>query len=246
MAHYTIVMPTYNEAENIKEMIPQLLKIFDEHKIDGRILIVDDSSPDGTADIVEQFEKTDKRVVLFLRTKKEGLGAAYRAGFKKALELGTDFIFEMDADFSHDPEMIPIMVESSKHRDVVIGSRKVKGGKVVNWGIHRKFISNGANMFTHLLLRLKTHDVTSGFRTIDTKALRKLDLDKIGTEGYAFQIELLHTLERSLKCSVTEVPIVFVDRTRGKSKLGMKDIMEFFAYVILLFIKGTKHIVKKE
>ncbi|MHA1166604.1 MAG: polyprenol monophosphomannose synthase [Candidatus Hodarchaeales archaeon] len=238
-----LCIPTYKEKENVSRLIPKIIDVFESHKIDGFILIIDDNSPDGTQDVVRDFAKNDARVILFPRKEKQGLGTAYRAGFKRALKTEATIIFEMDADFSHDPEIIPVMVEKISHdgKDFVVGSRKVKGGNVVGWGIHRHLVSTGANLFTHLILRLKTKDCTSGFRAIRRDLLERIDFGKIDTEGYAFQIELLFICEKYFKTSIDEVPIIFRDRKYGKSKLGFGDIKEFFIQVLRLLFKGKDY-----
>lgn len=221
-------------------LIPKILQIFDEQNTNGVILVIDDSSPDGTAKIVKKWMETDERVQLLSRLKKTGLGSAYRAGFRKALELKADVIFEMDSDFSHDPKMIPTMLQSLEQSDLVVGSRKVGKGGVSGWGFRRRLVSWGANVITHFLLGLKTRDVTGGFRAIRANVLQGLDLENMKTEGYAFQLELLYYIERIARKKVIEVPILFTDRVRGQSKLGIGDIMEFAAQVLLLFFRRGK------
>ncbi|MHA2370803.1 MAG: polyprenol monophosphomannose synthase [Candidatus Hodarchaeales archaeon] len=236
-AKVVLCIPTYNERENINRLIPIILGILDEYNINGLILVIDDNSPDGTSKIVQEWIQRDHRVQILSRPKKTGLGSAYRAGFRKALDLEADVIFEMDSDFSHDPQMIPAMLQSLRNSELVVGSRKVEKGGILGWGFRRTMVSWGANMITHVLLRLRTRDVTSGFRAIRATALREIDLERMKTEGYAFQIELLYLIERVGRKRVTEVPIVFVDRVRGQSKLGMKDIIEFAAQVFRLFLR---------
>ena len=224
-----LVIPTYNEKENIEKLIT---KIFALNISELEILVVYDNSPDGTADIVEQLSEKYP-LHLLKREGKLGLGSAYIAGFKKALSLGADYIFEMDADFSHDPDDIPRMLESAQDADLVIGSRKIKGGKVIGWGWTRKFMSNGAMMFSRLLLGLKARDVTAGFRCFRRDVLHALDLDAIKSNGYAFQEELLYRTQKA-GFKITEIPVTFVDRQEGKSKLSKKDIIEFFIVMIKL------------
>lgn len=245
-----LCIPTYREKENVIILIPQILAVFEKYKIEGYILIVDDNSPDGTQEIVRDFAKKDTRVILFPRKEKQGLGTAYRAGFKRALQTDAAIIFEMDADFSHDPETIPVMISkiTQDGKDFVVGSRKVKGGNVAGWGIHRHLVSTGANLFTRSILRLKTKDCTSGFRAIRRKLLERIDFENIDTEGYAFQIELLFICERYFETNIDEVPIIFRDRKYGKSKLGFGDIKEFFIQVLRLLFKGKdyrKRLIKR-
>ena len=224
-----IVIPTYNEEENISRLIK---RIFSLGVKDLKIIVVDDNSPDGTAEEVKQLENIFP-VYLIGRKGKLGIGSAYIAGFKKALELGADFIFEMDADFSHDPEDIPRILEAMGGADMVIGSRKVRGGKVVGWGLRRKFMSNGAMWFSRLLLGLKVKDVTAGFRCFRRRVLESLDLDKIRSNGYAFQEELLYRIQKA-GFKIVEIPVTFVDRREGVSKLGFRDIIEFFIVIFKL------------
>ncbi len=234
-----LCIPTYKERDNIDRLIPRILKIFSENAIDGFILVIDDNSPDGTADIVKMWMNKDQRVKLLSRTKKAGLGSAYRAGFQKAKEYGADIIFEMDADFSHDPNMIPIFLQKIQSADLVIGSRKVgQGGGVTDWSFTRRLISWGANTMTHVFLGLKTKDITSGYRAIRTKVLDSVDLGSMKTEGYAFQLELLYLIERIARKRVVEIPIIFTDRRIGQSKLGISDILEFALQVFrLMFVR---------
>lgn len=224
-----IVIPTYNEAGNIGKL---LKAIFAENISDLEVLVVDDNSPDGTAEKVTQLTSVYP-VHLEKRSGKLGLGSAYIHGFKKALSLGADYIFEMDADFSHDPDDIPRLLQVMEIADLAIGSRKILGGKVVGWGMLRKFMSNGAMWFSRFVLRLKTKDVTAGFRCFRRNVLESINIETIKSNGYAFQEELLYrTEQRGFR--VIEVPVVFVDRQEGKSKLSRKDIVEFFVQVLRL------------
>ena len=167
---------------------------------------------------------------LITRKGKLGLGSAYIAGFKKALSLGADYIFEMDADFSHNPDDIPRMLSVAQNADLVIGSRKIAGGKIIGWGWWRKFMSNGAMWLSRLLLRLKVRDVTSGFRCFKRRVLETIPLDEIKSNGYAFQEEMLYRTQKT-GFTISEIPVTFIDRQEGKSKLSKKDIFEFF-YII--------------
>ena len=242
MSTFTICMPTYNEKENIDKLIPILLEIFDKNNLEGSILVIDDNSPDGTAEVVKEWKNKDSRVNLLLRKEKEGLGKAYIAGFQEAFKTNPDLIFEMDADHSHDPQVIPAMVKLliDEEKDFVVGSRKIKGGGNPDWPISRKIISSGANFYTRTLLRLKVHDVTSGYRVFRSELLKKIKLDEIDSSGYAFQIEMAYIVEKLLKAQVGEVPIVFYDRKVGKSKLGSGDIISFWVQVLKLFFFGWR------
>ncbi|MHA2364771.1 MAG: polyprenol monophosphomannose synthase [Candidatus Hodarchaeales archaeon] len=242
MTEFIICLPTYNEKENLETLIPELLDIFNEHNLDGNILVIDDNSPDRTAEVARTWNKKDSRVQLLFRNQKEGLGKAYVAGFKEALKLNPKYIFEMDADHSHNPKIIPDMLLKLKNENctLVVGSRKIEGGATENWGIHRQIVSSGANFYTRLLLRLKIHDVTSGYRAYHRDILKQIKLDEVDAGGYAFQIEMVYLTEKLLKAKVGEVPIVFVDRKIGKSKLGFKDILEFWLQVMKLWLFGWR------
>ncbi len=213
-----ICIPTYNEAENIKKI---LLTIFDLKLKDVDILVIDDNSPDGTSQIVKKIAKNNKgnKVFVLDRKKKEGLGKAYVAGFKWALDGKYQRIISMDADFSHDPKYLPIMLEKSKDYDLVIGSRYIKGGKIVGWQWHRYVNSYGANFFTRLILLLKPKDATAGFKCYSSDFLNSINLDKIIAGGYAFQVEMVN-LAQEEDCKITEFPITFVDRQVGESKIS--------------------------
>ncbi|HAO52449.1 TPA: dolichyl-phosphate beta-D-mannosyltransferase [Candidatus Magasanikbacteria bacterium] len=227
-----IVIPTYNEKENIEKLIN---KIFALNIIGLEILVVDDNSPDGTAQVVKNLQSKYPLHILE-RASKLGLGSAYIAGFKKALELQADRIFEMDADFSHDPDDLPAILESAKNYDLVIGSRKIAGGKIIGWGFTRKFMSNGAMWLSRILLGLKAKDVTAGFRCFNSQVLKTLNLDEIKSNGYAFQEELLYKTQKA-GFTITEIPVTFIDRREGKSKLSKKDIIEFFLIILKLRFK---------
>jgi len=225
-----IVIPTYNEAENIAKLINQIFSL----NITGlEILVVDDNSPDGTSQIVSELGTKNSELHLITRPGKLGLGSAYTAGFTEALKMGADFIFEMDADFSHDPKDIPKMLEAIKNSDLVIGSRKIVGGSIIGWNWWRKLMSNGAMWLSRLLLSLKPLDVTAGFRCFRKQVLEKIDLKKITSNGYAFQEELLYRTQMA-GFRITEIPVTFVDRQFGKSKLNKKDVWEFFITIFKL------------
>ncbi|MEJ5287564.1 MAG: Dolichol-phosphate mannosyltransferase [Candidatus Kapaibacterium sp.] len=216
-----IVIPTYNESENIEKLIKKIFSIAPEINI----LIVDDNSPDGTANIVEQLMKSDSRLHLIKRTGKLGLGTAYIEGFKYALSKDFEVIFEMDADFSHNPEDIPRFLEAIEDADLVIGSRYLTGVNVINWPLKRLILSYFANFYTRVITGMPVKDATGGFKCFRASALRQIDLDKVKTNGYGFQIEMnFRFWAKGLR--IKEIPIVFVDRMNGVSKMNKKIILE--------------------
>jgi dolichol-phosphate mannosyltransferase len=217
-----IIIPTYNEAENIEFIIS---KIVDLNIPNLSVLVVDDNSPDETGKIVENICKEDSRVHLIQRAGKLGLGTAYVEGFKFAIEKGFDYIFEMDADLSHDPAEIPKFLEKVKTCDLVIGSRYVAGVNVINWPLSRLLLSLGANLYTRIVTGLPIKDCTSGFKCFRREVLENIDLDKISSDGYSFQIELNYKVWKK-NFKICEIPIIFVDRTKGDSKMTKKVMRE--------------------
>lgn len=224
-----LVIPTYNEKENIEKL---LRLIFLLGIANLSVIVVDDASPDGTANIVKKLQKKFP-IHLIERKGKLGLGSAYITGFHSALEQHATYIFEMDADLSHDPDDISKLIGAMKHADLAIGSRKIPGGKIIGWSWTRKFMSAGAMWLSKLLLGLKASDVTSGFRCYHRSVLEKIDLSTIRSNGYAFQEELLYRTQKK-GFRIIEVPVTFVDRQEGKSKLSKKDIIDFFLTMIRL------------
>jgi dolichol-phosphate mannosyltransferase len=216
-----VVIPTYNEKENIVELIKKILSV---RKITD-ILVIDDNSPDGTGEIVEKISKTNKRVNCIRRSGKMGLGSAYVTGFKYALKKNYDYVFEMDADFSHNPEMIPLFLDRMRLYDVVIGSRYYKGISVINWSLRRLALSLLASFYVRIILGLPLNDNTAGYKCFSAKVLRSIDLDKVKSDGYSFQIEMNYKAFRN-GFRLGELPIVFVDRHSGTSKMDGKIIME--------------------
>lgn len=226
-----IVIPTYNEKENLENLIIEIFK----HDLDLGVVIVDDNSPDGTGKIADELAK-DYPVYVVHRAKKSGLGTAYRAGFKKALELGADLVYEMDADFSHDPSVIPEFIKQINNGyQVVVGSRRIKGGEIIGWNWFRHFESSGAMWFSRVILGLKTKDVTSGFKCYTRPATEYLLEQGVGikSSGYAFQEETIYRLEK-VNYRIKEIPITFKDRELGQSKLSFKDIFNFFTTIFRL------------
>jgi dolichol-phosphate mannosyltransferase len=221
MSETLIVVPTYNEGQNIERLISMLLEIGPE----VGVLVVDDNSPDGTAEKVEAIAASNPRVSLHRRPGKMGLGSAYIEGFKKALEGDARLVVQMDADFSHDPKHIPGLLTAAGKYDVAIGSRYVKGVNVVNWPIQRLLLSYFANVYTRVITGLPVHDATSGFKCFRRKVLESIELDRIISDGYCFQIETnLRAWRRGF--TIGEVPIVFVDRHSGTSKMSRRIVWE--------------------
>ena len=217
-----VIIPTYNERENIGEMLGRLLDL--PCRVD--VLVVDDGSPDGTAALVRSVMAGEPRVHLLERPRKLGLGSAYRDGFRYALEHGAEYVFEMDADFSHDPAVIPRFLEAAADADLVLGSRYL-GGKVtvVNWPLDRLILSYTANLYTRVVTGLPVADATGGFKCFRRRALEAIRLDRVTSDGYSFQIEM------SFKCwkrgmRIREIPIVFVDRRAGVSKMNRRIVWE--------------------
>ena len=221
MADTAIVVPTYNERQNIERLISAILEAGPEISV----LIVDDNSPDGTAALVEAIASKNPRVRLLKRPGKMGLGSAYIAGFRDALEHGAEIVVQMDAAFSHDPRHIPDFLEAIKTSDLVVGSRYMNGVNVVNWPIQRLLLSYFANVYTRVITGLPVHDATSGFKCFRRKVLETIDLDGIISDGYCFQIEMtFRSWRKGFK--VAEIPIVFVERRSGASKMSKHIIWE--------------------
>ena len=217
-----IVIPTYNEANNIRQLIDEIAALRIQN-LD--ILVMDDSSPDGTAEMVRESQKEHANLKLIVREKKGGLGSAYVSGFREALNHGYDFIFEMDADFSHDPKEIPNFLKAVQEYDLVIGSRYIQGVNVINWPLSRLILSYGANLYTRLITGLNVKDCTSGFKCFRRTVLEGIDLDRIFSDGYSFQIEInFKAWKKGFR--IKEIPIVFVDRVIGTSKMSRKIIHE--------------------
>lgn len=216
-----VIIPTYNESDNILKTIELVFQF--APKVD--VLVVDDNSPDKTGDLVKKLMKTKKRVSLLAREKKEGLGTAYVAGFKWALKRDYDRILEMDADLSHDPAEIPNFLEASKDADVVVGSRYLNGANVVHWPIRRLLLSYGANIYARIITGIPLNDTTSGFKCFNRKVLEAVDLDAVHSGGYSFQLEMnFRAWCKGFK--VVEIPIIFVDRTLGRSKMNFSIMVE--------------------
>jgi len=217
-----IIIPTFNEKENIEPIIRQVLEVGSGVKV----LVVDDNSPDGTGDIVDRLIESEPRIHVLHRSGKQGLGRAYVAGFKKAIEMGVDRVVQMDADFSHNPSYLPDMLKASDKYDVVIGSRYMNGNiSVVNWSLSRLMLSYFANIYARWVTGLPIFDVTGGFKVIRTEVLRNINLDNISSNGYAFQIEINYIFNKK-GFSITEIPIIFTDREGGVSKMSRRIMLE--------------------
>ncbi|MGL4388981.1 MAG: polyprenol monophosphomannose synthase [Brevinema sp.] len=227
-----VIVPTYNEAGNIERLIPQVLELT---SLD--ILVVDDGSPDGTPNIVKEFSEFGTRIFMLERDKKEGLGRAYIAGFKKAMEMDCDFVIQMDADLSHNPHSLKDFVDHLESgTKVVVGSRYVGGVRVLDWDVKRLFLSICANVYAQWTTGVPCYDLTGGFNAYHKDVLNKILLDKITSKGYMFQIEMKSTAF-SAGFDLAEVPILFVDRTIGETKLKGSIIYEAIIGCIMLRIK---------
>jgi dolichol-phosphate mannosyltransferase len=220
-----LILPTYDEAENIEAMVEAALPQLASTGLPHTILVVDDGSPDGTGVIAERLSSQLAPVEVLHRTRKEGLGRAYLAGFERALADGADLIMEMDADFSHDPADLPRMIAAAKTSDLVLGSRYVCGGGVTNWGVVRRALSWGGSTYARILLGVPVRDLTGGFKCFNRRVLDTIGLAGVHADGYGFQIELTY---RAIKAgfSVTEVPIYFRERRVGQSKMNARIALE--------------------
>jgi len=234
-----VIIPTYNELENMPRLLPEVLSKHDEINV----LIVDDNSPDGTAAFVENEIKNNDRIHLIKRSSKQGLGTAYIAGFKYALQKNFELIFEMDADFSHDPNEIPRFLEEIQDSDLVLGSRYKNGVNVINWPMRRLLLSWFANLYTRFITGMPVHDATGGFKCFRRKVLEAIDLNQVTSNGYAFQIEMNFKAWKK-GFAVKEIPIIFVDRMKGESKMSRKIVREAVTMVWKLRIKSIFGMLK--
>ena len=230
-----VIIPTFNELENIQELIPDILNRYKNLDLD--VLIVDDNSPDGTGKFVEELSGKESRVKLITRAGKLGLGSAYIEGFRYALKNNYDYIFEMDADYSHSPKEIKNFIKAVKKYDLVLGSRYVKGVNVVNWPMKRLLLSFFANHYTRVITGLPVFDATGGFKCFRRKVLESIDLNKIKSNGYTFQIEMTFKAWKK-GFSIGEIPIIFIDRTAGQSKMSRKIVREAIFMVWKLRIRS--------
>jgi dolichol-phosphate mannosyltransferase len=236
MADILVIVPTYNERDNLEELVSRVHAQLPA----ADLLVVDDASPDGTGQLADDIARRDPQVKVLHRQGKLGLGTAYVAGFKYALAQKYEHIFEMDCDFSHDPKYLPtLLAESHRGADLVLGSRYVSGGGTENWGPLRKFISRGGSLYARTILGVSVHDLTGGFKCFRRRVLESIDLDHVNAQGYGFQIEMTY---RALKHGfrVVEVPIIFVDRRVGQSKMSRRIFVEAITLVWKLRLGGVR------
>ena len=227
-----VIIPTYNESQNIGNLI----NVIDSLDIDLDFLIIDDNSPDRTYDIVKEIMKENSRVNLIVQDKKAGLGTAYKKGFNWAIVNDYDKIIQIDADMSHDPNSIPQLIKESQHNDLIIGSRYIKGVNVVNWPMSRLLLSYFANIYVKILTWMPVNDSTSGYKCISIEVLKSIDLSKVQSQGYSFQIEI-NFLAYVKGFKIKEIPIIFHDRTVGESKMSKSIILEAIFMVPRLALK---------
>ncbi len=225
-----VCLPTYNERENLEPMLRALADVL---PTDGRVLVIDDNSPDGTGQLADELAAKLSFVDVLHRPGKEGLGRAYLAAFERALADGAELVLQIDCDFSHDPRDVPRLLEAAESADVVLGSRYVEGGRVENWGALRRFVSSGGSLYARVWLGVGIRDLTGGFKCYRRSVLEGIDLDAVGSTGYAFQIE---TTYRALRAGfrVVEIPITFADRETGTSKMSKRIFLEAVWKVPLL------------
>ncbi len=230
-----VVIPTYNEVDNVRDITDRVRAAVPY----AEILIVDDASPDGTGEVADQLATADSHLHVLHRAGKQGLGAAYVAGFGWAREHGFDVVVEMDADGSHAPEELPRLLEALRTADVVLGSRWVPGGRVVNWPWRRKVLSQGGNLYTRLALSMPVRDATGGYRAYRTPVLDKIDLDSVASQGYCFQVDLAWRAHQH-RLRVVEVPITFTERQRGDSKMSSSIVREALWRVTLWGVQSRR------
>jgi dolichol-phosphate mannosyltransferase len=220
-----VVLPTYNERENLRPVVAGVRESLARAAADHTLLVVDDSSPDGTGELADELAAGDPAVRVLHRPRKQGLGLAYVAGFRLALAEGAALVIEMDADLSHDPAHLPAMIEAARAADLVLGSRYVAGGAVRNWGATRRLVSRGGCWYARVVLGLEVRDLTGGFKCFRREVLEAIDLDRVRSQGYAFQVELTYRAIQS-GFRVKEIPITFTDRRVGQSKMSKRIVLE--------------------
>jgi dolichol-phosphate mannosyltransferase len=234
-----ICLPTYNERDNVGPMVRALANVIAERSLDANVLVIDDASPDGTGELADRLAREHEWLSVLHRERKEGLGPAYVAGFRRALADGAELIIEMDCDFSHDPLDVPRLVEATRNADLVVGSRYVAGGGTRNWGPLRRAVSRGGSVYARVVLGVPVQDLTSGFKCFRRDVLEAIPLERIGTKGYAFQIE---TTFRALQARfrVVEIPITFTDRETGGSKMTRGIVLEAIVKVPSLRVAAAR------
>jgi dolichol-phosphate mannosyltransferase len=235
MPRAILCLPTYNERENLEAMIEALGAVLDTER--DAVLVIDDGSPDGTGEIADRLASEHPWVSVLHRTSKEGIGPAYVAGFRKALAEGAELVLEMDCDFSHDPSDVPRLIAASGNADLVLGSRYAPGGGTANWGLLRRIVSRGGCLYAQILLGMRVRDLTGGFKCFRRAALEAIDLDALSAHGYAFQIETTYRIHRA-GLRIQEVPITFVERRAGSSKMTGSIVAEAMWKVPLLRIRA--------
>lgn len=235
MPRAVLCLPTYNERENLEPMIAALGAALDTSQ--DRVLVIDDSSPDGTGEIADQLAAEHSWVSVLHRATKEGIGPAYVAGFRQALAEGAEFVLEMDCDFSHDPTDVPRLIAAAEGADLVLGSRYTPGGGTANWGLVRRFVSRGGCLYAQVILGMRVRDLTGGFKCFRRQTLEAIDLDALSAHGYAFQIETTYRAKRA-GFRIREVPITFVERRAGASKMTGSIVAEAMWRVPLLRLRA--------
>jgi dolichol-phosphate mannosyltransferase len=228
-----VVVPTYNERENLPRMAQRLLAL----PVGVDLLVVDDNSPDGTGQLADELAARHPTIHVLHRTEKNGLGRAYIAGFKWALARSYEFIFEMDGDFSHNPDDIPVLLDAARDADLVLGSRYINGIRIINWPLSRLMLSKGAAKYVQLVTGMPFTDPTGGYKCFRRRALESIPLDAVRSNGYSFQIELTHQLWRQ-GMKIVEVPIIFTERVRGHSKMSGHIVREAFFMVWRLWLQN--------
>lgn len=233
MNNTLVVVPTFNERENLPPLVQKVLAL--PTPVD--LLIVDDNSPDGTGKMADEIASRESRIHVLHRTEKNGLGRAYIAGFKFAMDQGYEFIFEMDGDLSHNPDDIPMFLEAARNADLVLGSRYLNGIRIINWPLSRLMLSKGAAKYVQVITGMPFTDPTGGYKCFRRRALKAINLDAVDSNGYSFQIEMTHKLWRQ-GMKVVEVPIIFTDRFQGRSKMTGNIIREAVLMVLRLWVQN--------
>jgi dolichol-phosphate mannosyltransferase len=229
----SVIVPTYNEKENLPTLLNAINKVFVDGKIIGEVVIIDDNSPDGTGQLAEQLKEKYEFLKVIHRPSKLGFGSAYKECF---LAAESKLLLTMDADLSHDPAYIPRFIEKAEHADVVVGSRYIKGGGIIGWGLYRRLVSKLANFLARIAVGAGVSDMTSGYRAYRKEVFEEVNIAGIKSSGYAIQLEILYEI-RKKGFKIDEVPIIFTDRRKGESKLGMRDIISFLTLTIKLGLR---------